>query len=171
MENAHSDGAKFKKDNGTLNMDAIQGLSTNWSLMELSKCLEDIAMVRRNRGTFSFRAYVTDLLFLLSDSLVGNALTACFICISQAESNKGQSRNAMDFGERFSRLSINRKKAEDKLMSVIEKEALNSIESNKKHLNTTRDDTPFAVMRKAQIRDSEQVLNVLKIFKDKIKTQ
>merc|ERR1712179_775966 len=115
---------------GTLNMDAIQGLSTNWSLMELSKCLEDIAMVRRNRGTFSFRAYVTDLLFLLSDSLVGNALTACFICISQAESNKGQSRNAMDFGERFSRLSINRKKVEDKLMSVIEKEALNSIESN-----------------------------------------
>ena len=166
LENAHAEGAQWKKDDGTINKDAIQGLSTNWSLMELSKCLEDIVMVRKNKGKFSFRAYLTDLLFLLSDSLVGNALTACFICISQAESNKGQSKNTLGFGERFSKLSINRKKNEDKLISVIESDATKSIEENKKHLNTTRGDTPYSTLRKAQIRDCEQILNVIQILRD-----
>ena len=167
LENAHADGHQWKKDDGTVNMDTMQGLSTNWSLMELSKCLEDIAMVRKNKGTFSFRAYLTDLLFLLSDSLVGNALTACFICVSQAESNKSQSKNALGFGERFSRLSIRRKKVENRLISVIEDEATKSIDTNKKHLNTTRNDTPFAIMRKAQIRDCEQILNVIEVLRNK----
>merc|ERR1719167_1876766 len=167
LENAHADGHQFKKDDGTVNMDTMQGLSTNWSLMELSKCLEDIAMVRKNKGTFSFRAYLTDLLFLLSDSLVGNALTACFICVSQAESNKSQSKNALGFGERFSRLSIRRKKVESRLISAIEDEAAKSIDTNKKHLNTTRNDTPFAIMRKAQIRDCEQILNVIEVLRNK----
>jgi len=170
LKYAHSDGASYKKANGDWNFDVIQGMCTNFSLMELSKCLQDIALARKAKKSFSakkgfsFRAYKTDLLFLLSGTLLGNALTACFICLSQAESNKSQSKNAVEFGKRFSRLSIYRKKVIAKFVSVIEKQAQESIKTNKKNLKTTRDDNPYAVLRKAQIRDSEQILNVIQKF-------
>jgi len=169
MKSAHKDGASYKKANGEWNMDVIQGMCTNYSLMELSQCLQDITLTRKAKKSFSakkgfsFRAYKTDLLFLLSGTLVGNALTACFVCVSQAESNKSQSRNAMEFGKRFSRLSIYRKKVNAKFVSVIEKEAHASIKTNKEHLKTTKD-SPYSILRKAQIRDSEQILNVMQKF-------
>lgn len=132
--------------------------------MELSQCLQDIAMVRKVKGKFSFRAYKTDLLHLLSGSLVGNALTSCFICISQAQANNAESKNAMDFGKRFSRLNIHRQKVKSKSLSVIEKNALEMIATNKEHLATTAADNPYAVMRKAHIKYSEQILQVMKIL-------
>ena len=87
--------------------------------------------------------------------------------LNSGESNKSQSKNALGFGERFSRLSIRRKNVESRLISAIEDEAAKSIDTNKKHLNTTRNDTPFAIMRKAQIRDCEQILNVIEVLRNK----
>ena len=164
LKDAHGNGVAYKKPNGEWNMEVLQGVATNFSLMELSRCLQDIAMVRNAKGNFSFRAYLTDLLFLLSDSLVGNSLTACFICVSQAERNKGESRNALDFGSRFARLSINRKKMDEEYISEMEYKASNSIQTNQKHLKTTRVDNHYASIREACIRDSEQILNVINIL-------
>ena len=164
MKNAHVEGATFKKPNGEMNLDAVQGMLTNFSLVELSKCLEDIAMTRKSRLKFSFSAYITDLLFLLSGSLTGNALTACFVCISQAMSNKGESRNTLDFGERFSRLSIHRRKVEEKLTDEIEKDCNNLIKDNRSHMKTTSANNPYLIMREAQIRDCEHILHVIKIL-------
>ena len=166
MRDAHADGATYKKPNGEWNLDVIQGLSTNFSLMELSQCLQNIAMVNKSKGNFLYRAYKTDLLFLLSGSLVGNALTSCFICISQAMSNTAESKNALDFGRRFSRLSINQK-VEEKLISLIEEEARSLIETNENHLKSTRDDNPYAIIREAQIRDCEQILTVIQVLRNK----
>jgi len=162
MEDTHAQGAQWKKANGDVNIDVIQGMATNFSLMELSRCLQNIAMTKKSKGSFNFRTYITDLPFILSDSLVGNALTACFICLSQAERNKAESGYAMDFGSRFSSLTIKRKKVEDKSLPLMEKEAKESIEENEKHLKATRPDNKYAVMRKAQIKDREQILDVIK---------
>ena len=167
LRDAHADGATYKKPNGEWNHDVIQGLMTNFSLMELSQCLQNIAMINKSKGQFLYRAYKTDLLFLLSDSLVGNALTSCFVCISQAMSNKAESKNALDFGRRFSSLSIHRQKVEDKLISLIEEEARGLIETNENHLKRTRDDNPYAIIREAQIRDCEQILNVIQVLRNK----
>ena len=164
MHKTYADGATYKKPNGGWNLDVIQGMSTNFSLMELSRCLQDISMVRKAKRDFNFRAYVTDLPFLLSDTIVGNALTACFVCISQAISNKAESRAAMDFGKRFSSLSIKRQKVEDKVISEIEKKAINEIETNERHLKTIDANNPYTIMREAQIKDCEQILNIVQIL-------
>jgi len=170
MKHAHKDGASYMQANREYNMDIMQGLMTNFSLMELSKCLEDIARFRKAKKKFSakegfsFRAYTTELLLLLSGSLLGNALTACFICVSQAELNQSQSKNSLEFGKRFSKLSISRKKVTPKFISKIEKEAQESIKTNKEVLKTTRDDNRYAVLRMAKIRESEQILNVIHKF-------
>merc|ERR1719233_596244 len=142
----------------------------NWSLMELSKCLRDIIAFRKAKKKFSakegfsFRAYSTDLLLLLSGSLLGNALTACFICVSQAELNQSQSKSSLEFGKLFSKLSICRKKVTAKNLSVIAKEAQESIKTNKEALKTTSADNRYAVLRKGKIRESEQILNVIHKF-------
>merc|ERR1719193_2404022 len=170
MKHAHKDGATWKQPDREYNMDIMQGLCTNWSLMELSKCLRDIIAFRKAKKKFSakegfsFRAYMTDLLFLLSGSLLGNALTACFICVSQAESNQSQSKTSVEFGKRFSKLSISRKKVIAKSASVIAKEAQEAIKTNKEVLKTTSDNNRYAILRKGKIRESEQILNVLHKF-------
>jgi len=170
MKHAHKDGASYIQANREFNMDVMQGLMTNWSLMELSKVLKDIAQFRKAKKTFSaekgfsFRAYTTDLVLLLSGSLLGNALTACFICVSQAESNQSQSKSSVEFGKRFSKLSISRKKVIAKSASVIAKKAQEAIKTNKEVLKTTSDNNRYAILRKGKIRESEQILNVLHKF-------
>jgi len=170
MQHAHKDGASYMQANREYNMDIMQGLCTNYSLMELSKCLQDIAQFRKSKKKFSakegfsFRAYMTDLLLLLSGSLLGNALTACFICVSQAEANQSQSKSSLEFGKRFSKLSICRKKVTPKFVSVIAKKAQESIKTHKEALKTTSADNRYAIQRKAKIRENEQILNVLHKF-------
>jgi len=170
MKQAHQDGASYMQANREFNMDIMQGLCTNWSLMELSKCLRDIIAFRKAnkkfsaKKGFSFRAYSTDLLLLLSGSLLGNALTACFICVSQAESNQSQSKSSLEFGKLFSKLSICRKKVTAKLVSTIAKEAQESIKTHKEALKTTSDNNRYAILRKGKIRESEQILSVIHKF-------
>jgi len=170
MKQAHQDGASYMQANREFNMDIMQGLCTNWSLMELSKCLRDIIAFRKAnkkfsaKKGFSFRAYSTDLLLLLSGSLLGNALTACFICVSQAESNQSQSKSSLEFGKLFSKLSIYREKVTAKLVSTIAKEAQESIKTHKEALKTTSDNNRYAILRKGKIRESEQILSVIHKF-------
>ena len=53
---------------------------------------------RENRGN--------RLVPLLADSLTGDALTARFVCVSQAPDNVMQSKIALEFGEVFSKLTV-----------------------------------------------------------------
>ena len=43
---------------------------------------------------------------LLQESMTGHALTAIFVCLSQAPDNCAQSKYALDFGEVFSHLAV-----------------------------------------------------------------
>ena len=54
---------------------------------------------------FSFKAFIVDLVPLLQESMSGEALTACFVCMSQAPDNVMQSKFALDFGEVFAKLN------------------------------------------------------------------
>ena len=90
---------------------ATEGLMTNWSLMMLSKAARDIvASGGKKKGRKQKLAhtagYIGDLVPLLADSLTGDALTALFVCVSQAPDNVMQSKIALEFGEVFSKLTV-----------------------------------------------------------------
>ncbi|XP_066925735.1 kinesin-like protein KIFC3 isoform X2 [Clytia hemisphaerica] len=166
LDKAHSD-TSMKLPNGEWNHLAIMGMSTNFSYTELQRCLNDIAIQKKQNRKFNFRAYVTDLLFLLSGSLVGNAITALFVCVSQAESNKAESNYALDFGEKFSKLDMNCQKVKGRLLEDLQKELLKSIDDNCRQIDSASTwKNRYTMMRKAQVRDCEQILNVLKNFSE-----
>ena len=93
---------------------ATEGLMTNWSLMMLSKAARDIVASAggktKSKGGKQKLAhtagYIGDLVPLLADSLTGDALTALFVCVSQAPDNVMQSKIALEFGEVFSKLTV-----------------------------------------------------------------
>ena len=60
-----------------------------------------------SQGRAPLRAFIGDLVPLLSASLVGDAATACFVCLSQAPDNLTQSKFALEFGETFAKLVTN----------------------------------------------------------------
>ena len=45
---------------------------------------------------------------LLGQSLSGSALTALFVCVSQAPANTSQTRHALEIGQEFSKLTMDR---------------------------------------------------------------
>ena len=85
---------------------ATEGLMTNWSLMMLSKAARDIVASTggkaKSKGAKQKLAhtagYIGDLVPLLADSLTGDALTALFVCVSQAPDNVMQSKIALGSG-------------------------------------------------------------------------
>lgn len=95
---------------------ATEGLLTNWSLMMLSRAARDIVASGRKSKTGGKQdgkqklahtaGYGGDLVPLMSDSLIGDAFTALFVCVSQAPQNMKQSKIALDFGKVFSKLAI-----------------------------------------------------------------
>lgn len=93
---------------------ATEGLCTNWSLMMLSRAARDIVASgkrgpgkKRGQQKLAHTAgYLGDLVPLLADSLTGDALTAVFVCVSQAPDNVAQSKIALDFGQVFSKLTV-----------------------------------------------------------------
>ena len=102
---------RLRDAHGEGSLEAINGLVTNYSLTMLSQCVRQLIEARR-RGpkalkAFSFRAFIGDLVPLLSASLVGDAATACFVCLSQAPDNLTQSKFALEFGETFAKLVTN----------------------------------------------------------------
>merc|ERR1712113_1120327 len=91
-------------------MDMMNGLITNYSLTMLSACVRELVASRKNKTKFSFRTYLFDLVMLLQESLTGSALTAIFVCLSQAPDNLTQSKFALDFGEVFSQLTMKKQR-------------------------------------------------------------
>jgi len=104
LKDAHSGMTNYRTDGAQV----IAGMVTNYSLMMLSTCVRafvDAQRQGRAKG-FSFRAYIGDLTPLLEESMTGHALTAIFVCVSQAPDNEAQSRHALDFGEVFAQLAV-----------------------------------------------------------------
>ena len=146
-----------------------QGVMTNWSLLELSRCLQDIAMARKHNKTISLRAYQTDLLFLLSGSLVGTASTTCICCVSQTQSNWSQTQNTVSFGKRFAAIVANENKtkysvAKEESSTALQKTCQKTIDDNRKVLTqstTTNANAKFRIIREAKVRDAETILDIL----------
>ena len=61
---------------------------------QLSACARRLVEEQRKNGAknFSFKAFIVDLVPLLQESMSGEALTACFVCMSQAPDNVMQVR-------------------------------------------------------------------------------
>jgi len=119
---------------------ATEGLMTNLSLMMLSKAARDIVASRGKSKSGGKKGgkqklahtagYIGDLVPLLTDSMTGDALTALFVCVSQAPDNVMQSKIALEFGEVFSKLSMGKKQQKEEPRGKIVKELLAKQESN-----------------------------------------
>jgi hypothetical protein len=143
---------------------ALTGLCTNFSLMQLSQCVRDLIRhqrERRRRGkNFSLRPYLGDLVPLLSESMSGRALTAIFVCISQAPANASQTSHALNFGSDFAQLKVNGCQVEPVSVAVLAREAERQIAEAEKVLAVTKS-VKYVVIRRAQILEAEQRLDVL----------
>ena len=65
-----------------------------------------LAVMASTALMMSGHGVMTPVLPLLADSLTGDALTALFVCVSQAPDNVMQSKIALEFGEVFSKLTV-----------------------------------------------------------------
>ena len=104
LQDAHGD-----KDY-RVSLESTQGMIVNYSLTMLGQAIRGLLDARRSKRKFSFRAFLFDLVLLLSESLTGEAFTAFFICVSQAPANAATTYNALDFGKIFSKLKLRKKK-------------------------------------------------------------
>ena len=93
------------------NMELINGMCTNFALSMLSTAVRAIVRSKRTKARVTSRAFLVDLVPLLEQSLTGTAITAVFICVSQAPANASQSKHSLDFGSQFAKLPIGRKRA------------------------------------------------------------
>ena len=86
---------------------------TNWSLMMLSAAVRALieAQKKGRAKSFSFRAYLGDLVPLLSESMTGIARTAVVVCVSQAPENAAVTANSLDFGSVFAQLRVRPRRA------------------------------------------------------------
>ena len=99
---------------------------------------------------------------LLSASLVGDAATACFVCLSQAPDNLTQSKFALEFGETFAKLVTNPVRVKPVPRAKIEKAAAALLREATKVLGTPSRGGKFAAMRVAQKNDCEQTLALMR---------
>ena len=157
---------RLRDAHGEGSLEAINGLVTNYSLTMLSQCVRQLIEARR-RGpkalkAFSFRAFIGDLVPLLSASLVGDAATACFVCLSQAPDNLTQSKFALEFGETFAKLVTNPVRVKPVPRAEIEKAASALLREATKVLGTPSRGGKFAAMRVAQKNDCEQTLALMR---------
>ena len=150
----------------TNNTNQWQGVMTNWSLLELSRCLQDIAMTRERNQKFSMRAYQTELPLLLSGALVGTASTTCICCVSKTHSNWSQTKNTVSFGQRFAALAKYRDPVvvREEAVLKLQQHCCKTIKENQTALqqNTkTNANAKFRIIRQAKVRDSEVVLDLI----------
>jgi len=145
--------------------EVMNGLLTNYSLMMLSSCVRALIEARKKGKTISFRAYLFDLVLLLQESLTGEAMTACFVCVSQAPDNLTQTKFALDFGEVFAQLSPSSGRAVP--LSPLEALAANArktVETSKAAL-AKGSGGKYAMMREGQVMDGQQFLGILEKLK------
>jgi hypothetical protein len=157
---------RLRDAHGEGSLEAINGLVTNYSLTMLSQCVRQLIEARR-RGpkalkAFSFRAFIGDLVPLLSASLVGDAATACFVCLSQAPDNYTQSKFALEFGETFAKLVTSPVRVKPVPRAKIEKAAAALLREATAVLGTPSRGGKFAAMRVAQKNDCEQTLALMR---------
>jgi len=164
MKEAH--GFSNWKDGG---MEALTGLATNYSLMMLAQCINDLVDKRKagkKTCDHTFRQYKVDLIPLLGESLSGSALTALFVCISQSPQNNSQSFHALNFGDMFSKLYIKRKRVKPRSRAEVIKEHKSRMAGNCKALGTTRSfshvygGSKYQVLRLAQNRESDFLIRL-----------
>ena len=138
---------------------SFQGMLVNYSLTMLGCAVRDLVKSRRSKQKFSFRNYMFDLVMLLSQSLTGEALTAVFVCVSQAPDNAATTFNALDFGKVFSKLSLRKKKVKAIPMKKIFNETKKLLIAAQ---NALKNNPPAAykVQRKGQVIDASQRLEI-----------
>ena len=149
------------------NMQALTGMMTNYSLTMLSQAIrafvEQRTRERRKKlkpKPFSFRAYLFDLIQLLSESMTGAALTAVIVCLSQSPANASQTAFALQFGSSFSKLSVRERHVNpESIASLIKKAQRQKAEAERVLATTTA--PKYISMRKAQKMDAEQFLHVM----------
>ena len=149
-------------------MESITGMMTNFSLTMLSQAARGLVDAKR-RGpaavkSFSFRAFIGDLVPLLQESMTGEAATACFVCLSQAPDNLMQSKFALDFGEVFAKLDPRPRRVKPVPRAVLFKEATSLYAEAKAALGSGNGGGKYRMMRIAQQRAGEQALDVLARF-------
>ena len=149
---------------------ATEGLMTNWSLMMLSTAARDVIASTRRAGKKGGKqklahtgGYLGDLVPLLADSLTGDALTALFVCVSQAPDNVSQSKIALDFGQVFSQLTMGKKQQKPESRAKLVKELLAKQEANDATL-AKGVNGKFQAIRMGQRLDYVQVLAALERF-------
>eukprot|EP00944_MAST-04C_sp_MAST-4C-sp1_P012881 g12881.t1 len=154
LEDAHGD-----KDyrNST---ESFQGMLVNYSLMMLGQAIRALLDARRSKRKFSFRAYLFDLVLLLSESLTGEALTAVFICVSQAPANAATTFNTLDFGKMFSKLKLRKKKVKPVSIKRLVSGATKLLNDAEKALKNNPP-AKYRMMRQGQVIDNQQKLNIL----------
>ena len=151
---------------------ATEGLMTNFSLMMLSKAARDIvasggAKTGGKKGGKQKLAhtagYIGDLVPLLADSLTGNAITALFVCVSQAPDNAKQSKITLDFGEVFSRLTMGKRQQKMESRATLVKGLIRKQGENDAVLSRGVAGK-FQAVRRGQALDYCQVLAAMERF-------
>jgi hypothetical protein len=100
---------------------------------------------------------------MLADSLTGDALTALFVCVSQAPDNVSQSKIALDFGQVFSQLTMGKKQQKPESRAKLVKELLAKQQVNDATL-AKGVNGKFQAMRMGQQLDYVQLLAALERF-------
>lgn len=95
------------------------------------------------------------------DSLLGAALTACVVCISQGAANASQARNALSFGGRFSRLTIVRRRVASQRRTAVVHQARRDLRRARAGQLGTVAWSKYDIIREAKARDCEHVLTML----------
>ena len=170
LKDAHGEAGIDWKNGAT---EAINGLMTNYSLTMLSQCARQLVETRRKGGAkavkaFSWRAFIGDLVPLLSESMTGDAATACFVCLSQAPDNLTQSRYALEFGEVFAKLVTQPRQVPPVARRKIEKDATALLKEASQVLSTPMGGGKFKSMRQAQKYDCQQTLALMKRLADAV---
>jgi len=146
---------------------AFSGMVTNYSLTMLYSAvtaLNDQRDKERKLGKkakpFSFRAYLFDLIQLLSESMTGSAYTAVFVCVSQAPANASQTALALNFGSAFARLTVKGRVVKPvSLAGEVNRVRRVKAEAQRALAGTTS--AKYVNIRQAQKLDAEQTLKVL----------
>lgn len=146
-------------------MGMYEGAAVNWSLMMLSKCIRELVQLRRKKKRFEHvctNPLNGDLVALLGPSLVGSALTAMFVCVSQAPTNAAQSRHALDLGREFSCLKMDRLMPMPAVpLAKLKRTAEGCLAENGPSLDRDTSTNRFVVRRQAMARDAMARLRVL----------
>ena len=143
---------------------SFQGMIVNYSLTMLGQAIRALVEARRKKKKFSFRAFIFDLVLLLSQSMTGEAYTSIFVCVSQAPANAATTLNALDFGKVFSKLKLRKKKVKPMPMKKLFNDA-QKLYNEAKRVLKGNPPAKYRMIREGQLRDGAQKLHIFKQLK------